>query len=469
MAARPPFDGLEQRLNRVLDGAPELVAYQRWLGEQPPRRRIEGDDRDYLFAREQPRFEPRRDDVVVAIADLKVASHRGGCVLRCLQPKLELAVDGVAPAECERLLAAIDGERCLLEVRWEAKVKAPVMARFLRATFGRVIMAPRAVEQLEREVSACEVVRFAVPAYAIERSYWSNMVAVRHHFDARHQALEGLDPFVQLLRELHVLTLMGRTLEDFYRPASPGAERQVEPGSFAPHGARLLRRSGQCVFLEGLRVRAPLMGGAAWHRRLYRELGDEAALAPSRVLSHDDALPLGELVEARGEHDDDFGPWFCPPRPLQTEHLERLRATLQAAVRAAERDDRDAASREAAAFHHAFVRLHPFSCANQSLAMNLVNATLRSAFGAGIPHGVLDHHALRLELGAYQRLFARAVATRLVAGENAAARLAELYRRKQLAFAFVAAAANCADDEQLAAQMARDPEGARYALLSAEA
>jgi hypothetical protein len=465
----PQWDLFEQRLAGVLGHASELDEYHRWLAALPPRT---GDDsrrrRDYLFALEEPRFEPRRDDVVVALSGLEVVKHGGGCVLRCAEPAVKLAVEGVSVAAAKRVLEAIDGERCLLEVGWAAAVDRKAMARLLRAAFGRVVLAPQAVQRLEQQLSGCEVVRFAVPPYAIERSYWSNMVAVRRRFLEQRDALDEPTRFVQLLRELHVLALLGPSLDSFYRPASPGAEARVAPGAFAHRGSQLLRREQRSVFLSGLRVRAPLLGGDAFHHRLYRDLDDELALATERTLE-EQGLPFGELVRARGETDDDFGPWFCPPRPLGSSHFACLRQHLSAALAAADADQHDAAVNEAAAFHHAFVRLHPFECANQSIAMNLVNAVLNRAVGAGIPHLVLDQHALRLDRTAYQKLFARAVAAHAVVEPSAAARLATLYQRKRSAFAFMQQAEVCNDRDALEALVQSDADGARFALLATSA
>jgi hypothetical protein len=118
----------------------------------------------------------------------------------------------------------------------------------------------------------------------------------------------------------------------------------------------------------------------------------------------------------------------------------------------------------AARFHWAWVRLHPFHCANQSLAMNLAGAALREALGAGIPHLILDHFALRLGVEAYGRLFARAVAAYAIAEGSPGERLARLVERKQRSFAVIERLSASPDS---AAELAKDePEGARWALLA---
>jgi hypothetical protein len=105
------------------------------------------------------------------------------------------------------------------------------------------------------------------------------------------------------------------------------------------------------------------------------------------------------------------------------------------------------------------VRLHPFHCANQSLAMNLVNAVLARARGAGTPHLLLDHLALRMSTDAYIEVFRRAVDGYALVEPDPARRLALLLERKRRSFAVI---------EQLSAGTASadvDADGARWALL----
>ena len=87
---------------------------------------------------------------------------------------------------------------------------------------------------------------------------------------------------------------------------------------------------------------------------------------------------------------------------------QQLLAELNAATAAEAARDLPAALRALAAFHYHFVRVHPLPSGNQSLSMNFVNARLQRLLGTGIPHLLLDQLALRFELSAYQRLFARA-------------------------------------------------------------
>lgn len=445
-------DLLSLRLDELLRVPHELRAYERWLEAE---RRGRG-ERDYLFLAERARFEPRRGDRVVVAPGTTVGERDGSAVLRCAEPRLELPVPGASRAAATALLGAIDGQRCLLEARFAAGLDAQTTARVLRAAFGRLIFAPDAVTDLEAALSATEIVRFPSSPYNVERPYWENMVAVSSRLDARRSAALPVDAFVRLLRELHVCVLLGHDLATFYRPASPVADRLVAPGALYDEPVHLHRGRSGLLLLDGPRVHAPLLGGEAYHRALAVELGDPEALAAERACD-EDGVPWGTSVVARSERDEAPVPCFCPPRPLRAEHFAWLGARWQEALQAEALADRGATCQALARFHRGFVRLHPFHCANQSLAMGMVNSVLRRSHGAGIPHLLLDHLALRFSGRAYEQLFARAVAAWSVAGLEPADKLRALRERRRQALGLI---------EQLAAQ---DPARAHHAVRDADA
>jgi hypothetical protein len=367
----------------------------------------------------------------------------------------------VARRSAERLLAAIDGKRCLLEVSWEARVPSDELGRFMRATFGLVVFAPRAVEALETTLSGVEICRWPSAPYAIERSYWENMVALRRHAVSELPNVDGVDRFRRMLRELHVLAVMGTDLQSFYKPASPASDHAVAPGAWYLDAPRILETERGNVFLDGPRVKVPLLGGAAYHRAVCAELGDDLALAEERA-HESGGISWGRVLKARSEKDAAAGPWFCPPRPLSDGHLESLCSSL---CKARDADDRETTISALARFHQCFVQLHPFRCANQSLAMNLVNALLVQTHGAGIPHLLLDHFALRLSPDAYATLFRRAVTAFLLPDDDAARRLATLRERKARAFALIEQLARTESVDQGSAIVSDDTEAAHWALI----
>jgi hypothetical protein len=436
---------MDDRLQAILAFPAELLDYQRWLDAQRAKPR---GARDYLFSEDKPRFEPRRGDVVRALAGLEVSKRKKGARLAAAALAVSIDVD-VAPRDAERLLAAIDGERCLLEVRFVAGVSQEVLARFLRATFGSVVLAPAAVSQLDAALSGVEIVRFAAPPYCIERAYWENMIDVRRHIE-RAGVPQDDEAFVRFMRELHVIALLGARGDSFYKPASPVSDRTVSPGAFYRDAVHLKQTPIGMLFLDGPRVKMPLLGGEPYHRLLCRGLGDEQALDGACRLAGD--LDWGRVVTARSERDDDFAAWFCPPRPMLPAHFGALREAYVAARAGAE----DALT-QLAHFHQYWVRLHPFHCANQSVAMNLVNAVLNETHGAGIPHLILDHLALRLSRAAYAEAFRRAVAAFAVVEADSGVRLAELLLRKHRSHALIHRIADGGSID--------DDDAARWALL----
>jgi hypothetical protein len=453
-------DVFQQRCSRILAVPPELLSYQRWLEAQ----RAQPRSRDYLFSEARPRFEPRKDDVVVALPGLSIQAKSGRTYLRCSHPPIDIELPGMARRDAERVLAVLDGKRCLIEARWDAAVEPSSFAQFLRATFGLVVFAPDAVAALESAVSGVEITRFPGAPYGIERAYWENMVDVRAHFVAMMGALDSAERVRDCLKELHVLSLMGRSLGSYYKPASPIADQVVAPGVLYLDAPRLLERERGTLFLDGPRVNVSLLGGPAYHQALYASLEDEEALAPDRSFDVN-GVSWGRYVTARSERDETFGPWFCPPRPIREEHWQKLAQDLGAGREAADHGDADETMRRMASFHQAFVRLHPFHCANQSIAMNVVNANLAMVTGVGIPHLVLDHLALRLSEPAYQRVFIRAVRAYSVSSKDPTTRLATLVDRKTASFSLIEALGRSRNASESEAVVKNDPDGARWALL----
>jgi hypothetical protein len=277
-------------------------------------------------------------------------------------------------------------------------------------------------------------------------------------------ALGDTRAFIRFIRDLHGLSLLGDGTS-FYRPASRIADGgRVEPTRFLTEGAKTQKTPGGVRILSGARVNASPIGGAEYQALLAESLGDPESLSPVRE-AVEDGLSWGRVVTSRAAADDDEKPWFCPPRPLEERHFDALRGHLVHAVKAAEKKRSNDLSAELAAFHRRFVRLHPFRCGNQSLAMSVVNHFLRSAHGFGIPHLVLDHLALRLSPVAYERAFRIAVEAWLSRGSSVA-RYTELADKKRRVYAFVRAlsAATTVDDAWSLARA--NPKDARLAFIA---
>jgi len=96
--------------------------------------------------------------------------------------------------------------------------------------------------------------------------------------------------------------------------------------------------------------------------------------------------------------------------------------------------------------------------------MNLVNSVLARVTGAGMPHLVLDHLALRWSNAAYRRLFALAADVWCISGAPAQ-RLARLLAMKRDYFALVAQLTTAEDAAAARVAAETAPEAARLALL----
>ncbi len=447
------------RIDAVLEVPWEALEYQRFL-TQSAERESSGDS--YLFSEPRVRFEPWPEDVLVAAGDIKIREDEEGVKLSSPALAAPLAVPDVDREDVARVLQAIDGETTLAELRVLGNLQRRALERVLAACFGVLVFAPLSVAALEREVSGLELVRFPGAPYEIVRNYWLNMVAVRRALGRLDRELVGPEQTVLLLRRLHVLALMGEDLRTFYRPASPISKKSVQPGKLWHKASRWLDTTRGTVFLEGPRVNAALLGGEAYQRLVCESAGDEGALAERRELS-DDGLEWGTLIKARADGDERDAVWFCPPRPIRTAHWEALTTSLRSALVRARASEKEATLSAIADFHQRFVRLHPFQAANQSVCMNVVGYVLGISHGAGLPHGILDHLALRLAPPAYRKVFRLAAQGYLVQGAPME-RWRALVERKKRFFDFVQRLSIAPD--QVQDLVAADPQAARLALIS---
>lgn len=430
-------------------------AYQRFLKATPPR-----DPNDsYLFSEPRARFRPELDDVLFA-PGLDVTETETGIELR-LASGASLAIPGMTEELAAPVLSLLDGTRTLREIERALPSHKRVIDGLLAVGFGSVIFAPIAVSELERDLSGVELVRFPGSPYELVRNYWRNMIAVRREVERALEAPPATpEALVELFRELHVLTLMGPSRRSFYEPASPSARKGLAPGELWEAATETCSTPEGTIFVAGPRVNASFVGGRAYHALVYEAAQDLEALADEREL-FEDGLHWGRIVHGRAADETESKSFFCPPRPLLPEHWARLHESLLEALECAKASDRRGALGALARFHQRFVRLHPFKAANQSLAMNLVGAVLRRSHGAGMPHHLLDHFALRLSEAAYTRVFATAAEVGIVT-YNAAERWRLLADRKRRAFDFVSRLERDADPQSA---LRADPEAARFALI----
>jgi hypothetical protein len=438
---------------QLLEGRAD--AYRRFLATN-----ARGDD-SYLFTDARARFTADDTDIVLAMSGLDVRADASGASVGARNLHERVAVPGVGPRKLELLLASLDGERTLADARRKAQLTDAEHESVLAACFGVVLFAPLAVLELERRISGVEIVRFPGSPYEVTRSYWRNMASVRERSHALDQRLGSVAGALAELRRLHAISLLGAETPSFYRPASPVAEKGVGPGELWLDGTVTEAGARGVRFVSGPRVNATFLGGERYGALLCESVADPDAQG-ERVLRGADGLEWGRVLFGSADHDLEARPWFCPPRPLDAAHFESTFGSLARALASA--DDQDEQLSALAAFHQKYVRLHPFRASNQGLAMNLVNRVLLRSQGAGIPHLLLDHLALRLSESAYARVFRRAVGAWTVAGAPAA-RLTALSERKRAFFELIHALTLAGGMDEARALASASPAAARAALL----
>ena len=450
------------RLEAILDREDAAREYEQWHARQT--RSARDASADYLFSEAVARFTPAASDFIVGLEDIEVVGDSAACRLTAPDEPATVAVN-VSARVARRIIDAIAGEHTLGELRQSRRFTSEELDRFLRATFGVLVFAPLAVKRLEDRLSGAEITRYPGSPYEIVRSYWQNMIAVHREALMLDPCSQSTPDAIRTLRKLHVLALMGDDLETYYLPSSRIAARRVSPGALLTQPSQTEPGQHTTRFVSGPRVNASLIGGELYHRVLHELSSDPDASLPDRTFSAEDGLEWGRIVTARADVDREAAPWFCPPRPIAEEHWKRLFDAYASAVVSVRGQDRAGAVAALARFHQRFIRLHPFRCANQSLAMNLVNRLLAQSHGAGMPHLILDHLALRLSESAYEQVFAVAVEAWVLPGGDPARRYGALIERKQRVYAFIPRISGCGRLEEAVDLVHAAPEVARLALL----
>jgi hypothetical protein len=431
-------------------------AYRAFVAATPP------SDDGYLFDTPRCRFWPEPADELVAHPGARVVAVAGGAAIDV--QGVRLSISGLDLPILQRAMAALPCSHARLALEL-----GPRMPEFVAQTFSRVVFAPSAIAELEVVQPACEIVRFPGSPYEVVRAYWRNSCAVRVRLDALEAPPPDVPALRSLLLELHELMLVGagdsQARRSFYLPASALARKRAKPGEFYEGVTSTERRGSDLVITSGARVSVPLLGGATYWQLLAESVSDEAALEPERGL-HVDGLDYGQLLQGRASDELQSRPWFLPPRPLSSQHFELLLEDLRSAWTAQQRRHVPELLAALAAFHWRFVRSHPLSSANQSLAMCFVNRLLRPLLGIGMPHLLLDQLALRVAPSAYGRLFARAARAWCPPWPSATDRLRSLLRMRNELNGFVAKVSALTSIIDARALLHDDAEGARLALLS---
>lgn len=458
------IEGTPPASRAIVDFPWEVLDYLGWLRQQPARREATS---SYLFDDPKVRFDVDDADVLVTDTGLDVRVEGDKLRLASQRAPAGVVLDGVRTSNRHavlHLLSLFDGQRCLAEARALAKVDRPTLDAVLAGAFGSYLFAPLAVSSCERTISGIEITRFPGSPYEIARPYWKNMAAVRARLGDLEAVLHDDELFLGQLCELHVLALLGDDLQTYYQPASPISSSRAAPGRLMRTATEVVDTAQGCLILKGPRVNASLVGGARYHELLYLSLNEPEAASPRHFLGAN-GLDWGRVLRGKAASDLAEQDWFCPPRPIRSAHVSALREQLAAALTASRRAEHLACVGALAAFHQSFVRLHPFHCGNQCLAMNIVNRVLQQWLGAGIPHLMLDHLALRLSAPAYATVFRRCVDAYVDAEPSAAARYLRLASNRTRAFAYTQRLSEATSLPQALSALRDDPTAARLLML----
>jgi hypothetical protein len=446
-------------INAVLDFPWPLQEYERWLSQRPA-----ADSDDYLYSQSRVRLTPHDDDQLATPNSVSV-EHAGNSVfVRIAGQSAPIAIPNITRHDAESIIAALRARPSVIELPFVSSVPANVCDLMLGVGFGRFIFAPTALESLERQSSAAEIVRFPGSPYEIARNYWINVGSLNHAIEHSIATSQSSSSFVDWLRTLHLQLLLGADLQTFYCPSSPVAQRRVAPGALYVHTTHTLSSSLGEFILDGPRINASAVGGEQYNRLIDRSLGLQLVESESRTFS-ESTTGWGRLVNARARAEAQERRWYLPPRPIGEGHWEALFSAWNRTVDAMEKQDLAGGVGHLGHFHWYFVHLHPFACANQSLAFAIVNWVLNRLTGSGIPHLVLDHLALRHECTEYSRLFARAVSNWTTAEVEPAVRHLARVRSRQVLDDFIAQLAATTSESDADALAHRNPASARLALL----
>ena len=436
-----------------------LLDYQNWLNERP-----DSPDTDYLFAHSRIRFAPEDHDRLVISDSVKVVTVPGGFAIQVSEQLPPISITAQQKGHVEAIISALDKQPLLIELPLCSGAPASTCDWLMHVGFGKFIFALAALEELEVCVSAAEIVRFPASPYEIDRNYWNNVGQLSMSVSDSLSAPFDQTSFVRWLRACHVQLLLGKNLDTYYCPSSPITRHRVAPGALYTRNTRTINSTAGIFIVDGPRINASAVGGARYHQLLCRSLKIEPTRA-DELDFHDHEEHWGKLVRARARMDKQEGDWFLPPRPIRDAHWEILRDAWSHATNAIKSGDQPAGIAQLGRFHWYFIHLHPFACANQSLAFTLINCVLNRLNGSGIPQLVLDHLALRLNVADYATVFGRAVAAWSTSASGALARHKERMQKRRSLDMIVAKVDRAIDENEALSVTSGDATGAQLALL----
>ncbi|MGZ4969534.1 MAG: hypothetical protein ACXV8O_09695 [Methylobacter sp.] len=431
--------------NAILELPVNYFRYLEWHKHSEQRaKRARRTASEGIFEIHEPRFELCLEDVAEKVPDLHTRAVGKHTLIESEHGEIVL---DVPIKDINRILDHVDGSLTFNEILDQAHLQKWTMPdnevlQTVNAMLGVAIVIPSAIDELESAIPGLSIGRFPLSPYDVVRGYWKNMGDLRIELESFY--LKGnANEWTCQLRRLHLIALMGADLTSFYKPNSQVSDVTVWPGHFR--------------FDERIHVLLPAEF-TGYLKMVAFSL--DITLKDQFVIRWEDGGQKWGVAELSGNKAS-----YCPsatPIAGQLEQLCSMLAALPCSVTDANAVDAISAL---AAFHQRFAQLHPFACANQSVAMNIVNHFLNKWFNTCMPHLYLDMVAFFISADSYARYFARAVKFYSVKINEAQSIYPEFKRRSQRMNQFIPRLMPAAQKGELAEVLGQEPEAARDLLL----
>lgn len=330
----------------------------------------------------RPRFEFTDDDIPKLTIGLQLKAIGSYTLVYSEYGETVLELDyGVLSS----MLDLINGSKVHELISRAIKHNLEIDVEIVNKLIGIAIIAPDTIEDLELAVPGISIVRIPFSPYQIVRNYWKNMIEVRKEIEI--DLFKKNSDVLEQIKRLHITTLMGSNLRTFYKPDSGVSDISIWPGHF---------RNNETGVSYGGEEFSVYMHIVAYSL--------DITIKDSWEVNWNDC---GQYW-GKGFVFDHITYYYPPDAPFSSQ-LDQLCTLLMALPSKVDHIELPKALSNVAKFHQRFIQLHPFECANQSLAMCIVNHFLQKWIGSCIPHLQLDMVAFFLSPENYSRYFARAI------------------------------------------------------------
>lgn len=365
----------------------QIARYQQW--EQQSQSDLPG--RYSMGFSGSPVFAIENEDKPLATDQVRIEENEKGIVVFCGEggSALRVSCDGIAVEALRQCLKSLDGQTQFKEACCTGSSPdhtSEQLRRLCQLLLGRSVFLADVVDALEEKIQRVEIVRFPMQSpYMILRSYWSNCGDVRSSIPKVMPDPGNFVAFKSGLAALHVTTTMGCDLNTFY--GGSGGVPTI-PGGYRSHPMRTGLSDDKARFIDAC----------------MKDLGFAGLRRDDRLVYSESGTLLGAVA--------DQGHTFRHPPPDQgglDRILEEMCIVLAGVAAVPDGGRELKMPLLLSRFHKLFLHAHPFYNINNSVAMNIVNYSLKRAGFGVIPHLLLDFIALRTEFDEYATVFTDAV------------------------------------------------------------